>query len=612
MSLRNSGGLFTLPEKRNLLLALLIFAATLILYNPVNRHPFVNYDDNRYVTENPRVRAGLSWDTIRWAMTSTEQANWHPLTWISHALDCSLFQLNPAGHHFTSLLMHALSAVLLFLLLARATGRAGASLLAAGLFALHPINVESVAWVAERKNVLSTFFFLAAIGAYGWYALRPGWRRYASVVALFVCGLMSKPMVVTLPFVLILLDYWPLGRMEGSPPTTFEAPQRKFSGLLIEKWPLFLLSAASSIITLRAQRSGGAIRSTLQFPFSVRLENAVVAYAMYLWKTVWPARLAPLYPYPGNSLAAWQVIAGVVVLIAATVLALRWKRYAIVGWLWFLGTLVPVIGLVQVGDAAMADRYAYIPLIGMFVMTAFGLADLADALKLNFTVRAIPVACVLLALSVATERQLAYWSSSYDLWSHTLSVTGANYIAQDNLGGALVLLGRADEAYPHFQAAAEINPLDPMSHSNLGAYLLEHERLSESIKQDEIAISLTSDRGLLASTYANLGSAYRGLGEYGKARQSYDEALRLNDRQFNAWLGLGILLEAQGRQKDAISNYARSVEIAPTAEGYLRLGHALEQDQRKPEALAVYRQALKTFPDLKPAQEAVQALSEGR
>jgi len=593
-------------------LALLIFAATLILYNPVNRHPFVNYDDDRYLTENSHVRAGLSWDLIRWAITSTEQANWHPLTWISHALDCSLFHLNPTGHHFTSLLIHALNVALLFCLLARATGRAGASLFAAGVFALHPINVESIAWVAERKNVLSTFFFLAAIGAYGWYTLRPGWRRYATVAALFACGLMSKPMVVTLPFVLILLDYWPLGRMEGGPPGAFEAPQRRFSSLLVEKSPLFLLSAASSMITMRAQQSGGAIRSTLQFPFSVRVENAVVAYTVYLWKTVWPAHLAPLYPHPGNSFAPSQVVAAIVLLIAVTVLALQWKRYAIVGWLWFLGTLVPVIGLVQVGDAAMADRYAYIPLMGVFVMVTFGFADLGDTLKLNFTAGAIAVAWVFLALSIVTERQLAYWSSSYDLWSHTLSVTGANFIAQDNLGGALLLLGRADEAYPHFQAAAEINPQDPMSHSNLGAYFLEHGRLSEAAKQDEIAISLTSDRGLLASTYANLGSAYRGLGEYGKARQSYDQALRLSDRQFNAYLGLGMLLEEQGRLQDAISNYAHSIEVTPTAEGYLRLGHALEQDQRKTEALAVYRQALAMFPDLQAAKDALQALSDGR
>ncbi len=600
------------PEKHNLLLALLIFAATLVLYNPVNHHPFVNYDDDRYVTGNPHVRAGLSWDTIRWAMASTEQANWHPLTWISHALDCSLFRLNPAGHHLTSLLIHGLSAALLFWLLSRATGRVGASWFAAGLFALHPINVESVAWIAERKNVLSTFFFLAAIGAYGWYALKPSWRRYASVGALFVCGLMSKTMVVTLPFVLILLDYWPLGRMEGSPRVRFEVPQRKFTSLLLEKLPLFLLSAASSIITMRVQQSGGAIRSTLQFPLSVRLENAVFAYPMYLWKAMWPARLAPLYPHPGNSLAAWQVVAAAVVLVAVTVLAMRCKRYAIVGWLWFLGTLIPVIGLVQVGDAAMADRYAYIPLIGIFVILGFGFEDLADTFKLNLTARAIAVACILLALGIATEHQLKYWSSSYDLWLHTLSVTGPNYIAQDNLGGALVLLGRTDEAYPHFRAAAEINPRDPMSHSDLGAYLLDHGQLDEAIRQDDIAISLTSDRGLLAATYANLGSAFRGLGEYEKACQSYDEALRLNDHQFNAWLGLGMLLEEQGRLKDAISNYANSLEIAPSAEGYLRLGHALEQDHRKSEALVVYQQALTTFPDLRAAQEAIQALSDGR
>jgi protein O-mannosyl-transferase len=592
-------------------LCLLLVVATLALYNPVNRHPFVNYDDDRYVTENPHVRSGLTWDTISWAFTAREQGNWHPITWLSHALDYQLFQQNPTGHHFTSLLIHAANAVLLFLLLMYATGRIGPSLLVAALFALHPINVESVAWVAERKNVLSTFFFFGALIAYCWYARKPGWLRYLAFAALFALGLMSKPMVITLPFVLLLLDYWPLGRVRGSPAGALWIPQAPLSRLLMEKLPLLALSAASAAITMQAQQAGGAVRSTAQFSLGVRLENAVVAYATYLWKMIWPAHLAPLYPHPGDSLAVWQVAISAMVLLVVTgvVMRFRSRRYLLTGWLWFLGTLVPVIGLVQVGDQAMADRYAYIPLVGIFIMIAWGAADLADSRQMGFGGRMIPAACVLLAICFATSRQLSYWSSNYDLWTHALAVTDRNFIAQNNLGGALLLLGKPDEAYSHFQAAAEINPNDPMSHSNLGAYLQEHGKLSEAMAQYDRTISLTSDAGLLAATYSNLGAAYRKLGEDEKARDSYDQALRLNPNQSSAYLGLGELLEKQNQLDDAIHNYSKAVELRPTDVGFLLLGHALEHAGRRPEALAAYQGALKLSPDMPDARHAVDALS---
>lgn len=602
-------GLFSSPEKRNVILCLLLVAATLALYNPVNRHPFVNYDDDRYVTGNAHIQHGVNWDTISWAFSSTEQGNWHPLTWLSHALDYQLFHQNPAGHHFTSVLIHAANAILLFLFLMYATRRLGPSLLVAVLFALHPINVESVAWVAERKNVLCTFFFFAALIAYCWYARQSDWRRYLAFTGLFILGLMSKPMVITLPFVLLLLDYWPLARLQGNPAGSL--PQAQLSKLIVEKLPLLALSAASAIITMQAQRAGGAVRSIAQFSLGVRLENAAAAYAIYLWKMIWPSHLAPIYPHPGDALAGWQVGTSVLLLLAVTgvVLKFRAKRYLLTGWLWFLGTLVPVIGLVQVGDQAMADRYAYIPLVGIFVMIAWGLADLADSKHIGLVVRVIPAACVLLALSFVTNRQLSYWSSNHDLWTHALAVTGRNFIAQDNLGGALLLLGKLDEAYLHFQAAAEINPLDPMSRSNLGAYLQEHGHLAEAIEQNNRVITLTSDPGLLAATYANLGAAYRKLGEDGKARSSYDQALQLNPNQYNVYLGLGELLEKQNRPDDAISNYSKAVELQPTDTGFLLLGRALERTGRRSEALAAYQAALKLSPEMPEAQHAVDALS---
>jgi Tfp pilus assembly protein PilF len=607
-----TAGLFTSPEKRTPVLCLLLAVITLAVYNPVNRHPFVNYDDDRYVTENSHVRAGLTWSTFTWALTSTEQGNWHPLTWMSHAIDCSLFRLNPAGHHFTSVVLHAVNVILLFLLLVHATRRMGPSLFVAALFALHPINVESVAWVAERKNVLCTMFFLLTLMAYDWYARKPHWKRYLAVTALFAAGLAAKPMVITLPFVLLLWDYWPLGRVRGSGSSASDpGTSHSWAQLTLEKLPLFVLSAASAVITMRAQQAGGAVRSVAQFPFTVRGENAICAYAMYLAKMAWPIRLAPMYPHPGDSLAAWQVAAAGLVLIAITVAVwqFRTRRYLLVGWLWFLGTLVPVIGLVQVGEAAMADRYAYIPMIGIFLIVAFGTADLAATKNVGFVWQAIPAAAALLLLAMMTHRQIGYWQSSYDLWTHALEVTQNNFVAEDNLGGALVLEGRADEAFPHFEAAARINPRDPMSHSNLGAYLQTHGRLREAITQYELAIALTSDPGLLAQAYANLGMAHRALGEDEPARQSFDKALRLDPNQANAWLGMGLLAQKQGKLNEAITDFSRSIELQPTGEAYLDLGRSLQQAGRGPDALDSYRQALKLSPYLVEAQQAADALT---
>lgn len=578
---------------------MVLAAITLALYNPVNRHPFVNYDDDRYVTENPHVRQGLTSDTIVWALTSMEQANWHPLTWMSHALDVSFFRLSPAGHHFTSVLLHALNVIVLFLLLTRATARAGPSLFVAALFAVHPINVESVAWISERKNLLCTLFFFLALWTYEWYSQKPGWKRYLAVFVLFAAGLASKPMVITLPFVLLLWDYWPLKRVQ---------PRSK---LIVEKLPFFALSAVSAFITVKAQQAGGAMRSTEQFPLGVRLANAIYAYAMYLWKMVSPAHLAPLYPHPGGSLAAWQIVIAAIVLLAVTALALKFRarRYLLVGWLWFLGTLVPVIGLVQVGDAAMADRYAYIPLIGIFMMIAFGFADLSESKWFPLS-PAVPALTALLLLGFISNRQIGYWQSNQKLWSHTLAVTNNNFIAEDNLGGALILGGQEEAAYPHIVAATRINPRDPMSRSNLGTYYQTHGQMQQAVEQYQAAIQLTSDSGLLAQTYANLGAAQRQLAEDDQARKSFEQALRLNPNQFNAWLGLGLLARRQGQLEEAIRDFSRSLELQPTAAVYLELGRTLDQAGRASEALDAYDHALKIDPDLKDAQQAADALRQ--
>ena len=510
-------------------LCVLLAGATLALYSPVLGYSFVVLDDHDYVTANSHVHGGLSWSTVKWAFTSTEAANWHPLTWLSHALDYQLFALNPMGHHLDSVLLHALNAVVLFLLLSWATKRMGPSLLVAALFAVHPLNVESVAWVAERKNVLSTLFFLLAIATYVKYASNPDWRRYLLVAGLFAAGLMAKPMVITLPFVLLLLDYWPLNRMDfgthlstmsqGAAPAAGGMQREALSRLFIEKIPLLFLSAVSAWITVKVQRLGMAVRSLHQFPLGIRIENAIVSYGLYLWKMVWPSHLA-LYPYSPIALPAWQWTLSALVLlgVTASVVRFRSKRYLPVGWFWFLGTLVPVIGLVQVGDASMADRYAYIPLIGIFVMVSFGLADLAQARAIGVTWCVIPALCALIALAFVTHRQTSYWQSDYDLWARTLAIA-ENPVSHDAMGSALLDPGL---------------PITPENQADLDT---PEKRLAEARRHYERALYLRRQLEQqspaatlpdIATTLNNLGNLDRLENRTDDARQQYEAALNIH------------------------------------------------------------------------------------
>jgi tetratricopeptide (TPR) repeat protein len=353
------------------------------------------------------------------------------------------------------------------------------------------------------------------------------------------------------------------------------------------------------------------VRSTAEFSLGVRIANAIYAYGMYLWKMFWPSHLAPLYPHPGDSLSAWRVLLATAIFVTITVLVwkFRSRRYLLVGWFFFLGTLVPVIGLVQVGEAAMADRYAYIPLIGIFVMIGFGFSDLTQQKSLGY-LPTIPAAAGLIALSFAAYRQIGYWQSNEELWSHTLAVTSNNFVAEDNLGGALILDGREEEAHAHFESAARINPRDPMSHSNLGTYYETHNQGREAVREYEAAIAMTSDPGLLSQTYANLGAAYRGLGDDERAQTSFKHALQYNPNQFNAWLGLGLMAQKQGNLAEAITDLSRSVELQPTARGYLALGNALQHSGKNVEALSAYEHALKISPSLTEAQQAADSLRQ--
>ena len=556
-------------------LCVLLAGVTLALYGPVLGYSFLVLDDHDYVTANRHVHGGLSWSTTKWAFTSTEAANWHPLTWLSHTLDYELFALNPMEHHLDSVLLHALNAVVLFLLLAWMTKRMGPSLLVAALFAVHPLNVESVAWVSERKNVLSTLFFLLAIAAYVKYATKPDWRKYLLVVTLFAAGLMAKPMVITLPFVLVLLDYWPLGRMDlGTHLSTLPeeaaltagAMQREtLSRLFIEKIPLLLLSAASAWITVKVQRAGMAVRSLHQFPLSIRIENAIVSYGLYLWKMLWPAHLA-LYPYSPIALPVWQWISAALVLLGATVFVVRFrsKRFLPVGWLWFLGTLVPVIGLVQVGEASMADRYAYIPLIGIFVMISFGLADLAENKKIGTVWCVVPALCVLSALAFATHNQMSFWQSDYDLWEHTLAVA-ENPVSHDALGSAL------------------LDPGLPITPENQGDLDPPEKRLGEARQHFERALYLrrqierqnpSATLPDIATTLNNLGNLDRLENQVDDARQHYEEALKIH-RQL---------------QRENLERFPADVATTLSNLGHLEQSTKVDDARRHfEEALTIYR-----------------------
>jgi len=586
------------PPKRypflpSLLFALLLVAGTIILYSPVASHAFINYDDRDYVFENPPVTAGLTWQTVRWSLTSTDQSNWHPLTWLSHALDCELFGLDAGYHHLTNLVIHALNVVLLFLLLQRATGSAGRSFLVSALFAWHPFNVQSVAWVAERKNLLSTLFLLLTIGAYAWYTRKPRWPRLALVAGFFVLALASKPMAVTLPFLLLLLDYWPLQRIavwtDVSPGSSI--PQRPLRRIVLAKTPLFALSAASCFITVWAQRSGGAIRPLQLYPFAFRLENAVHSYAIYIWKTFWPTGFAVYYPLPGTSLPLWKPLLASVILCTISLLAWRQRGvrpYFLVGWLWFVGTLAPVIGIVQVGDQAMADRYAYLPLIGLFIALIWGAADLFDSRRIGIAPRYSLAAVGLAALCFVTWQQLGYWQNSETIWTRTLEVTHDDLQVEKQLANALVTAGKTQQVLPHLEDITRRDPTDTTDHANLGACYASLGQMQEATQEFEKVVELTNhknlspdDRRVRASSFLNLGFAYEQSKNYTAALTDFHGAIDSYSPMVD----------------QVIANFERSISTSPTQNSYLNLSLLLRAKGQDNQASAILEDAIRTNPD---------------
>lgn len=529
---RPKAGWFTSQHKWAIGFSLLLIAATIVLYLPVRNHPFANLDDQGYVYENLKVQSGLSWSTVKWAFTTFDDSNWHPLTWLSHTVDCEFYGIDPAGHHEANAVWHAIDAVLLFWVLLQATGYLARSMMVASLFALHPINVESVAWVAERKTLLSMFFFLLALGAYRWYASQPRVGRYVVVAFLFACGLMAKPQIITLPCVLLLWDYWPLRRMFASQPgREYEPlpplPAKNFKWLLWEKVPLLVLCAASSLVTMKAQHVGRPQYWLYTFP--IRIENALVAYARYVQKAFWPWKLAVLYPHPGNMIPMWQVAVASIFFVGVTALVIAGYRYRYlpVGWFWFLGTLVPTIGIIQVGRQAMADRYAYQSFLGIFIVVCWGLADWAKKKRLSPALLPTLSVLVLLALTVVTHRQIGYWDTNLAMWQRAAQVTRGNWVAEDMIGGILSSQGHSEEALAHYRTAAAIAPNDPVSNLTIAIYEHTHGNPQDAIRLYKAAVAGMDDPLEEAKLYQNLAVAYRDVGDRGQFEMYIRKSMEL-------------------------------------------------------------------------------------
>jgi tetratricopeptide (TPR) repeat protein len=597
------------------LLALLLAVITVCAYWPTFSNGFLNYDDNGYVTQNTHLQPGITLKNISWAFHSTIMANWHPLTWISHMADVQFFGLHPAGHHASSLILHAVNVVLLFFLLRAATGFLWRSFFVAALFALHPLNVECVAWISERKSLLCTLFFFLALFAYGWYVRKPGIGRYAVVTAMFVLGLLAKPMIVTLPFVLLLLDYWPLNRLPlpgaaGETANFFKTLWR----LALEKAPLLLFSAGSAVITVVAQSLANTVAVSGTYSLRVRLVNALWSYLLYLLKAIWPLRLAIFYPHQEGSLPLWKAAAGLAAILGVTYFCIRHtrERYHLAGWLWYLGCMVPVIGLVQVGRQAMADRYAYTPLLGIFVLVVWWIAEYSAKWANRVEVLGATAAVALIFFGVLTWRQTTYWKDSLTLFNHALEITPNNFIAENNLGEAYLQSGRPDLAFDHFLRATQEKPRYGLAHYNLGIILAQQNRRAEAKQEFEAGIEFGQDNAEIASSYHNLGIVLLGERQFTDAIQMFSEALRLSPWKQSSYLARGVAEYRMNNFAAAEKDFIIGAAITPDAVACLWVGRSREAQGNTTGAIEAYRRALAMQPDRPDAKERLDELTSGR
>jgi len=599
----------TTGKYRLLGIYLLLAGITFVVYEPVLHHQFVNFDDDVYVTGNEQVKAGLTGQSIRRAFEAPSAYFWHPLTILSHMLDCELFDLKPAGHHLTNLLLHIANALLLFYVLKDMTGAVWKSWLVAALFALHPLHVESVAWVAERKDVLSTLFWILTMIGYVRYVRRPTAGRYSATLILFLLGLMAKPMLITLPFVLLLLDWWPLGRNSngstgfdrlttGLLTTGFKNQKlksRSYTNLILEKVPFFVLSAIFSVVAFWAQH--GEKELMLRWPVRIRIANAFISYAVYIEKMFWPAGLAAFYPHPGDKLSMWGAAIALIFLAGVSILAiyLSRRKYLLVGWLWYLGTLVPVIGFVQVGVFAMADRFTYISLTGLFIIIVWGTDELLAGWRWRKITLGVSAPAVLLALSICTGFQLRYWQNSITLFEHLLKVTSNNYLAYSNLGVAYSQLGRYQQAVENFEQAIRIKPDVPKIHRNLGAVYGNLGRYQEEIEACRKAIKIDPD---YVDAYIDLGAAHSSLGRYQEAIDDYKQAIEIKPDVVEAHYNLGIVYDKLGRYQEAIEAFEQAIGIKPDyVKAHDSIGVAYIELGRYNEAVETLKQTVKIKPD---------------
>jgi len=576
-----------------------LFLGTLALYARVAGHPFIFFDDNRYLTENPTVQAGVTWQGVSWAFTTLHVSNWHPLTWLSHMLDVELFGMNPGAHHVVNVAFHAANAVLVFLVFLKMTGATWRCAFVAALFAVHPTHVESVAWVAERKDVLSTLFGLLAILVYAGWARRGGAGRYLAVVALFAASLLAKPMWVTLPFLLLLLDAWPLQRWAGSPipvdPEPPVLPRHGAARLLAEKVPLLALSVASSAVTVVAQSRGGAMVN-LDLGMGPRIGNAAVAYVRYLGKTFWPADLAIYYPHPAGGLPVWQAAGAAALVIVATVAALLAARrapWAALGWFWFLGTLVPVIGLVQVGAQAMADRYTYLPTLGIYVAVSWGGWAMAGRFGLQ-KVAAVAAAASLVALSAVTWIQSGFWSDHITLFERALAVEPRSGVAVGVLSEGMRRAGRLEEAVTLAEEAVSLAPGTVRHWNNLAVAYRDAKRPLDARRALAEALRLDPDG---VTSLLNLGMLEMDLGRTPEAIAAYEGALARGAENASAIGNLAVLYQSVGRYGDAGRAFERATQLDPSNVAvWWNLGVFRSKEGRLPEAEAAFLEAQRRDP----------------
>jgi tetratricopeptide (TPR) repeat protein len=550
-----------------------LVAATWFVFGQTLGHDFTNYDDNTYVYQNPKVAAGLSFSGVSWAFTHVHAQNWHPLTTISHMLDCQLYGLRARGHHFTNVVLHTGAAVLLFFVLRQMTATFWRSAFVAALFAIHPLHVESVAWIAERKDVLSGIFFMLTLGAYTRYARKPSIGRYIVMSIFLVCGLMSKPMLVTTPFVLLLLDWWPLRRFQESTSSGGESRGRSSLDrqsirrrLIFEKIPLLILSIASAIITFLAQRQ--AIGLPEELPINWRISNAIMSYMLYVWQMFWPLKLGAFYPHPENRLPTWEIVFAGAFIAAITIAAIVCRKkqpYLMTGWLWYLGMLVPVIGILQVGWQARADRYTYLPHIGLYIGLTWTVAEFAAKRRLGKIVAAIAIAIVA-ALSWIARAQASYWRNSETLWRHTLTVTGDNDVAENNVGIVLWAQGKLDDAISHFESALKIRSQNAPAQDNLAKALLEKGDLAQALLHARKLVELQPEN---LEGRNILGTIVFQEGEVKDAVTEWENVLAIDPDNGNAASNLAWVYATYSGE--SIRNGERAVELAERA---LRLSGA--------------------------------------